>query len=258
MQSNPLYIRGYYRKLVRGIPQSEWLCRNCRGGGCEKCKGTGKMYSESVEEIIAGPLLEKTEGESVAFHAAGREDVDVRMLGTGRPFIIEVKKPRKRFIDLDILTKLINEQGQDKIEVLDLHFTDKGDIKRLKKTEGSSKIYRVIIDFDRKVTDEEIETITKKLTKVTIHQQTPLRVLHRRADLIREKYIYEVNITRMAPNRVKMKIRCQGGLYIKELVTGNQGRTVPSVSSIINAEAKPLELDVLNVSMEESKVGKKS
>jgi tRNA pseudouridine synthase 10 len=96
------------------------------------------------------------------------------------------------------------------------------------------------------------------LTKTTIHQQTPLRVLHRRADLIREKYIYEVNITRMTPNRVEMKIRCQGGLYIKELVTGNQGRTVPSVASIINAEAKPLELDVLNVIMEESKVGKKS
>ena len=258
LQSNPLYIRGYYRKLIRGIPQSEWLCRNCRGRGCEKCKGTGKMYSESVEEIIAAPLLKKTEGECVAFHAAGREDVDVRMLGTGRPFIIEVKKPRKRFIDLELLTKLINKQGRDKIEVLDLHFASKGDIRKLKKAEGSSKIYKVIVDFDREVTDEELESVVKKLTKANIHQQTPLRVLHRRADLIREKYIYEVNITRMAPNRIEMKIRCQGGLYIKELITGNQGRTVPSVASIINAEAKPLELDVLNVIMEESKIGKKS
>ena len=56
----------------------------------------------------------------------------------------------------------------------------------------------------------------------------------------------------MAPNRVEMKIRCQGGLYIKELVSGNEGRTVPSIASIINAEAKPLELDVLNVIMEET------
>ncbi|TRO42925.1 tRNA pseudouridine(54/55) synthase Pus10 [Candidatus Bathyarchaeota archaeon] len=258
LQSNPLYIKGYYKKLVRGIPQSKWLCKNCRGEGCDKCNGTGKMYSESVEEIIAIPLLKKTEGESVAFHAAGREDVDVRMLGTGRPFIIEVKKPKRRFIDLELLTKLINKQGQDKIEVLDLHFASKGDIKKLKRAEGSSKIYKVIVDFDRNVSDEELENIIKKLTKTNIHQQTPLRVLHRRADLIREKYIYEVNITRMAPNRVEMKIRCQGGLYIKELVTGNHGRTVPSVASIINTEAKPLELDVLNVIMEESKIGKKS
>ena len=100
LQSNPLYIRGAYKKLVRGIPQSRWFCRSCRGEGCPKCNGTGKMYSESVEEIIAGPLLEKTGGEDVAFHAAGREDVDARMLGTGRPFIMEVKKPRRRFIDL--------------------------------------------------------------------------------------------------------------------------------------------------------------
>lgn len=258
LQSNPLYISGYYKKLVRGIPQSMWLCRNCRGRGCERCKGTGKMYAESVEEIIADPLLKKTEGEEVAFHAAGREDVDVRMLGTGRPFIIEVKKPRKRFIDLKLLAELINKHGHKKIEVLDLHFASKDDIKKLKKAEGSSKIYKVIVDFDRDITDEEIENLAKELTKANIRQQTPLRVLHRRADLIREKYIYEVNIKRMAPNRVEMKIRCQGGLYIKELVTGNQGRTVPSVASIINTEAKPLELDVLNVMMEESKVGKKS
>ncbi|PVX25960.1 MAG: tRNA pseudouridine(54/55) synthase Pus10, partial [Candidatus Bathyarchaeum sp.] len=47
-------------------------------------------------------------------------------------------------------------------------------------------------------------------------------------------------------------IRCQGGLYIKELVSGDQGRTIPSIASIINAEAKPLELDVLKIIMEES------
>jgi tRNA pseudouridine synthase 10 len=49
-----------------------------------------------------------------------------------------------------------------------------------------------------------------------------------------------------------MKIRCQGGLYIKELVSGDEGRTVPSVASIIKAKAKPIDLDVLKVIMEES------
>ena len=252
LQSNPLYIRGLYKKLVRGIPQSEWFCRTCRGEGCQRCNGTGKMYSESVEEIIAGPLLGKTEGECVALHAAGREDVDVRMLGTGRPFIMEVKKPRKRFIDLKNLTELINTKAQGKVEVLGLSFASKDDVKKLKKAEGSSKIYRVLIEFDKEVSDEELKNLSKSLTKANIHQQTPLRVLHRRADLVREKYIYEANIKRLAPNRVEMKIRCQGGLYIKELVSGNEGRTVPSIASIINAEAKPLELDVLNVIMEET------
>ena len=252
LQSNPLYVRGAYKKLVRGIPQSKWFCRNCRGEGCQRCNGTGKMYSESVEEIIAGPLLEKTGGEDVALHAAGREDVDARMLGTGRPFIMEVKKPRRRFIDLPSLTEIINKQAHGKVEVLNLRSASKDDVRRLKKAEGSSKIYKVLIDFDRDVSDKELETVTKTLTKAIIRQQTPLRVLHRRADLIREKYIYETHIKRLAPNRAEMKIRCQGGLYIKELVSGDEGRTVPSVASIINVEAKPLELDVLKVILEES------
>jgi tRNA pseudouridine synthase 10 len=252
IQPNPLYVRGEYKKLVRDIPQSKWFCRSCRGEGCPKCNGTGKMYRESVEEIIAGPLLEKTGGEDVAFHASGREDVDARMLGTGRPFVMEVKKPKRRFIDLQSLTEQVNELAKGKVEVLNLRSASKDDVKRLKRGEGSSKVYKVFIDFDRDVSDEELDAVSETLTKASIRQQTPLRVLHRRADLVREKYIYETHIKRLAPNRAEMKIRCQGGLYIKELVSGDEGRTVPSVASIINAEAKPLELDVLKVIMEES------
>jgi tRNA pseudouridine synthase 10 len=251
LQSNPLYVRGNYKKLVRDIPQSKWFCRDCMGDGCPKCNGTGKMYQDSVEEIIAKPILAKTGGDDVAFHAAGREDVDARMLGTGRPFIIEVKRPKRRFIDLQMITKIINEQARDKVEVSNVRFARKDDVKRLKKAEGATKIYKVIIDFDRDVSNEELENTTKTLTKSSINQKTPLRVLHRRADLVREKYIYEAHIKRLAPNRAEMKIRCQGGLYIKELVNGDQGRTIPSVASIMNTEAKPLELDVLRIIMEE-------
>ena len=196
LQSNPLYIRGAYKKIVRGIPQSMWLCRNCGGKGCPKCDETGKMYSESVEEIIAEPVLEKTGGVSVAFHAAGREDVDARMLGTGRPFVMEVKKPWRRFIDLQNLTELVNEHGSGKIEVSRLRSASKDDVKRLKQGEGAQKMYKVLIDFDRDVSDEELDAVTKTLTKASIRQQTPLRVLHRRADLVREKYIYEAHLKR--------------------------------------------------------------
>jgi tRNA pseudouridine synthase 10 len=252
LQSNPFYVQGAYRKLVRGIPQSKWLCRTCRGTGCPKCNETGKMYAESVEEVIAEPLLQATRGEDASLHAAGREDVDARMLGTGRPFIMEIKKPKKRFIDLKNLTEIINKQAKGKVEVLNLHFASKDDVRQLKKGEASQKIYKAIIEFDREVSDNELETVAKALEKAAIHQQTPLRVLHRRADLVREKYIYETKIKRLAPNRAEMKIRCQGGLYIKELISGDGGRTDPSVAKLINAEAKTLELDVMKVIVEES------
>ncbi len=252
LQVNPFYIAGRYRKLIRGIPQSKWVCIKCRGKGCPRCNWTGKMYPESIEEIIAGPTLEKTGGEDTSFHAAGREDVDARMLGRGRPFIIEVKKPKMRFIDLRDLAKSINEQAKGKVKVLNLRFANKDAVKKLKKTEASEKVYRAIVEFDRNVSDEELVAVEKTLANAVIRQQTPLRVLHRRADLVREKYIYEAKIKRLTPNRAKMRIRCQGGLYIKELITGDEGRTDPCVAKIVNAEAKPLELDVLNVGMGES------
>jgi len=247
LQANPLYIAGRYKKLARGIPQSRWLCPRCRGEGCDKCNGTGKLYPESVEEIISDPILEKTEGEETAFHAAGREDIDARMLGRGRPFVIEVKKPRRRFIDLKQLAKTINEQGEGKVKVTGLRFADKDTVRRLKKKEGAPKVYKAVVEFDREVSDEELERLEKALTNKMIRQQTPLRVLHRRADRVREKYIYEVKIKRLKPNRVEMRIRCQGGLYIKELITGDEGRTDPNVAKLIDAIAEPVKLDVLNI-----------
>ncbi len=247
LQVNPLYIAGRYKKLVRGIPQSKWICMKCRGKGCEGCNWVGKMYSESVEEIIAEPVLEKTGGEEVAFHGAGREDVDARMLGRGRPFVIEVKKPEKRIVDLLELTKSIKDQAGGKVEVLSLRFSDKEAVRKLKKTEGSEKIYKILVEFDRNISDEELKKVEKELTNAIIHQQTPQRVLHRRADLLREKHIYKAKTKRLTPNRIEMRIRCQGGLYIKELITGDEGRTHPCVAEIVSSEAKPLELDVLDV-----------
>jgi len=250
LQVNPLFILGRYKKLVRGIPQSKWFCSNCRGKGCEKCNWTGKMYPDSVEEIIGKPALEATEGTKTAFHASGREDIDARMLGPGRPFVIEVTCPKKRFIDLAKLQDSVNKSAEGKVEVSGLKFADKDTVRRLKKGESTQKEYRVTIEFEKKLAQKDLRLIEGKLTNALIMQRTPIRVMHRRADLTREKYIYEVNVKKLSPKRAEMKVRCQGGLYVKELVSGDEGRTTPSVSEILKNKAKPIKLDVLNVIMD--------
>ncbi|MEM1562644.1 MAG: tRNA pseudouridine(54/55) synthase Pus10 [Candidatus Bathyarchaeia archaeon] len=247
LQVNSLFIVGRYRKLIRGIPQSKWVCIKCGGRGCARCNWTGKMYPESVEELIAKPILDVTLGEETAFHAAGREDRDARMLGGGRPFVIEVKKPKRRNVDLKGLERAINEYARGKVEVLDLRFGDKDDVKKLKGAEGAQKVYRIVIKFDKEIADEDLVKIEKELTGVIVRQWTPTRVLHRRADRLREKRIYEVKTKRLSADSIEMWVRCQGGLYVKELVTGDNGRTEPNVSEIINARAEPLELDVMEV-----------
>src|SRR3989304_6065912 len=109
LEVNSLYIYGRYRKLVRGIPQTRWPCRECGGAGCERCGNTGRMYQESVDELIKPHLIAAAKCDDTAFHGAGREDIDALMLGDGRPFIVEAKKPHRRRIDLKDLESGINK-----------------------------------------------------------------------------------------------------------------------------------------------------
>ncbi len=250
LQVNPLFVAGRYRKLVRTIPQSKWFCSSCHGRGCEKCDGTGKMYPESVEELTSPPLLEATLGEKTAFHAAGREDIDARMLGTGRPFVLEVSRPVKRFVDLREIEAKINVDAVGKVEVSHLRFTTRDVVRHLKKGEGSQKEYRLLAEFENEVSNEALRTVENQLSGASVKQQTPLRVLHRRADLIRERYIYKVKVRKVSHKRALMEIHCQGGLYVKELVSGDEGRTIPNVSDLLGNKAKTLKLDVLRVIMD--------
>ena len=251
LQINPLFVAGRYRKLVRDIPQSKWFCSNCRGRGCPQCGGTGKMYPDSVEELSSKPLLEATQGEKTAFHASGREDIDARMLGTGRPFVIEISKPRKRFIDLKQAQEKINSGSSGKVQVSRLRFTNKDVVRRLKKGEGSQKQYRLLAEFENDISEKDLGFLEENLSNALIKQQTPLRVLHRRADLVRERYIYKLKVKKVSLKRALFEIHCQGGLYVKELMSGDEGRTNPNVSDLLGNRAKTLKLDVLKVMMDD-------
>ncbi len=123
----------------------------------------------------------------------------------------------------------------------------------LKKSESAQKEYRALIEFENPISETLLGLLKKKLPQTLIKQQTPIRVLHRRADLTRERYIYNVKVKRVSPRRAEMEILCQGGLYIKELISGDGGRTMPSVSSLLENQAKTLELDVLNVILNDKK-----
>jgi tRNA pseudouridine synthase 10 len=250
LQPNPLFVGGRYRKLARDISQSKWFCRSCHGKGCPHCGGTGKMYAESVEEFVADPLWEAAGGEAEFFHASGREDVDARMLGSGRPFVVEVSKPKRRNLDLAQLQEVINEGAAGKVEVSDLAFTTKDVVRHLKKGESAQKEYALLAEFEYELSDADLRLIEENFSEITVKQQTPQRVLHRRADIIRERYIYKVKVKKVSLKRALLEIRCQGGLYVKELVSGDEGRTVPNVSDLLKNPAKTLKLDVLNVIME--------
>ena len=45
-----------------------------------------------------------------------------------------------------------------------------------------------------------------------------------------------------------MRIKTEGGLYIKELISGDEGRSQPNVSGILGVGAICEQLDVIEVS----------
>ncbi|MCZ7402048.1 MAG: tRNA pseudouridine(54/55) synthase Pus10 [Candidatus Methanoperedens sp.] len=244
VQINSLYIYGRYRKLIRGIPQTRWPCRECGGEGCERCDNTGKMYPESVDELIKPHLLAAAQCDDTAFHGAGREDIDALMLGDGRPFVVEAKRPHKRSLDLSALEAEINRGAEGKIEVLGLKFVESETVEQLKSMKVD-KVYRMKITHN--TTEEKLKSSLNVISKTLIKQNTPTRVLHRRADLERIRKVHSADLESYNENTAILVINCEGGLYVKELVSGDGGRTIPSVASLIGSEAKVIELEVIKV-----------
>ena len=241
IQIKSLFVFGKYKKLVRGIPQSKWICKSCGGKGCIKCKGLGKLYPTSVQEIIEKPLLKVTKAKKSKMHAAGREDIDARCLDY-RPFVIELVKPIRRKINLREIRKEINKSKW--VTVSPLKFVGKEIIRKVK-SERKDKSYLVTITFFKKIEEEKLKEL-KKL-KGMIEQKTPLRILHRRSHKLRRRKVKSIRWRLLSPKKLELRIRAQAGLYIKELITGDNGRTKPNVFQILGNKPRKILLDVIKI-----------
>ena len=226
LQINPVYVYGRYRKLVRGIPQTPL-----------------PDFEDSVASIICRAFSRAFEGKCV-FKGAGREDVDVRMLGNGRPFIVEIKRPKRRRVDLGKIAEEINASG--KVEVLDLRFVSAKEAEEVL-TKNHRKEYLALVFVEEGVTPEEAEEVARKLRRLEIHQRTPWRVRKARADRVRVKRVHEAEARWLDEKHFELRLVTDGGLYIKELVSGDRGRTKPSVSELLGKKAWCERLDVLNI-----------
>lgn len=246
LQITSLFIYGRYKKLQRGIPQTKWPCQICRGNGCKKCNYTGKLYEITVEELIACKALEFTQGTDESFHGSGREDIDALMLGSGRPFILEIKNPKKRNINLTLLEKETNQSTKNLVEISSLRFSTRDEIARIKSAEFK-KTYRVTFEATQPLNKEKLIKVAQTLQGKLIKQLTPTRVAHRRANKVRERIIFNCTIESVEGIRAILTLETESGTYIKEFVSGDDNKTQPSLSELIGIPCKVKELDVIDV-----------
>ena len=240
---SPVYISGRYNKFERNVSQTLHYCFRCKGRGCNECNFKGTTGIESIQEIV-GKVAEKYFNASGnKFHGAGREDVDVLMLGKGRPFVIELLQPMKRNADLKEIEKEINSDKRIKVSVLKI--CGKENVEKTKNAENS-KIYYAVVECSAKIDKKILSKIPLK-KKIEILQTTPQRVEKSRAMLERKKSAEIKSMKLLDGNSFGIEILASSGLYIKEFISGDGGRSKPSISEMLGIECKCRQLDVLEI-----------
>ncbi len=238
----PAYVSGRYNKLERGLAQTIHYCFRCGGRGCDDCSYTGKTGMHSVQEIVSKPALKFFSASSTKLHGQGREDGDVLMLGKGRPFVLELVEPEKRNVGLKKLEKEINRDKR--VKVRDFQFCEKKEIARIKELK-TDKVYLAIIECEGELPEKELKKLENQTLEII--QKTPLRVVKRRADLERKRKVRLSGVKPLSKNTFSIEVRAGAGLYIKELITGDGGRTSPSISSLLGKPCKCTQLDVREI-----------
>lgn len=246
----PIFVAGNYCKYDRETSQSAWLI-----GPDQERKGSG-----STDEYISGVVKKLFNCSEHTFIAAGREDIDVRMLGDGRPFVVNLVNAKRSTVDHAQLIEAqaqINLEADGMVEVTRLRRVDKRFCEVIKATEETKrKSYCCMVHLSDPPSGEEIVAIVAKTMEkakaggadgLVVKQKTPLRVLHRRSLLVREKCIHAMEVEIVNSHFVILRLDTQAGTYIKEFVTGDMGRTRPSFGDLMGCEADILQLDVEKV-----------
>ncbi len=247
-RSNSLFVAGRYTKHRRDLPQTHWPCKTCQGTGCYQCEDSGVMYPDSVEDCIGQPAKTAFDAEGYSFHGAGREDIDALMLGTGRPFVLELHDPKRRTLDAPALEAAINATTSERgTGVLALRLTEKAEVAAIKEA-AYDKHYLAHCETEEDLTEAQIIAACEAMTGAELDQRTPQRVSHRRADLIRNRTIQNMTLERMDdPRHFAVAVHADSGAYIKEMISSDEGRTTPSLAEKLGVACRVTLLDVTEI-----------
>lgn len=259
-----VFIAGRYRKLSRKLSHTPWILKGQR------------IMEESIEEIIIasiGPhfryyifeiplltnskyifaLILRCNDSRVTFMSSGREDVDVRCLGRGRPFILEIFNAKRTNLSIAKARQMeLSIEDSGKLSVTNLQVVHRDETLHIRTgAEQKRKFYRALCVLKEPATKEMLEKLNLHDT-LEIRQMTPLRVLHRRPLLSRARLVYNLK-ARVCRSNLKLlvlDIITQAGTYIKELVHGEFGRTRPSISELIGQPVDIMALDVMAIELD--------
>ena len=167
---------------------------------------------------------------------------------------MEIVQPKIRESNLSLLEKAINLKAAGRVEIDISGWTHKDEVETLK-SDKSHKRYRIIVSTDGILSRETLDNALAELKNATIHQRTPVRVSHRRADKIRDRRVIDIVCINENSLNFTLEVTGEAGLYIKELISGDEGRTIPSLTQLTGVNARVVTLDVIAVGTKEETNG---
>ena len=246
VEPKTIFLEARYCKFARDLPQTIFYCPECKGrGGCERCEGFGKLTKDSVQELVGRVAMPRFKARRNKFHGAGREDMDVLMLGEGRPFVVELVKSKRHNVDLEELTADINRRAEGRMKISLLQLSSKARVVELKEAK-CSKEYRAQLVFENEVDLQAMANVLLAQDELVLQQRTPTRVAHRRGDLVRQRCV-KITGAEAKDSALLVQLEAEHGTYIKELISGDDGRTQPSLTSLLGESCSCAVLDVLQV-----------
>lgn len=229
-KARTLTLAGRYIKKQRGLPQKQSKCMQCKGRGCGFCDNSGLSGYQSIEGIISHQLVCLTKSNAARFSWVGSEDRNSLVSGSGRPFFVSLSNPKVRMLknSLNIDTPEISATVEAKpISV------PQSPIRFLTKT-------KIIVESANRITENNLEELNL-LNNATIKFQNKKKTI--------TKKVYSVKTRMINHNRFVLTLLADGGLAIKNFVSGQQ-YTSPNVSEIVGDKCESILFDISDVHLQ--------
>lgn len=222
----PLYLAGRFRKLKSDLPIRSRVCRACMGRGCDLCMGLGAR-EVSVEHILRRVSVELYECESVKLHTPIDDGRDRVVLGSGRIFVLEIRKPRRRSIDLDLFKERLNPMSEGLIDVDNISYVDRGFIRRMKSILEPESYILLLKPLESTSISPEVVEYFKSMEGLKVKQKYP-------GFKVRVKSISKVSIEVRHDGIVELRFTSSEPLHTKSFIEGGRD-TKPTVKDITGA-----------------------
>jgi len=226
--------------IVISYPSAIYMIKVWKNERGHLIKGSKDSLENMIKEKLA--LYEPSE---VRIHLVARDSRRYRILGNGVVAILEIHSPRRGKPSVKDLNEIIGKIPPFEVKILSR--INRRDIEEIN-TKFSRLIYEIKISSDEDVDEDLLRKIIDEYKNgILITQKTPTRLLERGyPDVMRRSIVNILEHKILSSNRFIMKISADKRIYIEEFIKGDNDRTTPSLSQLLNKKLDIEEIDIID------------